>query len=550
MANVKFDRKEFEKHIKINENIKEKIALFGTPLESLTKDEIELEIFPNRPDLLSLHGFLRSFKAFLGKKTGLKKYKIHQPEKNYEVKIDSSVNSVRPYTACCIIKGLKFDDKKIKEVIDIQEKIHLTLGRKREKIAIGIYPLEQIKLPIKYKAKKPENIKFTPLESEREMNARQILTQHPTGREYSHLLKGKEKFPVFLDSNNEVLSMPPIINSHKTGKISEKTTSVFIECSGFDFSILKKTLNILVTMLAEMGGKIYQMKLKYKKQKITPDLTSEKMKISLEKVNNLLGLNLKEKDLTKYLKKAGFNYKQNQKQVEIPSWRTDILHEVDLIEDIAISYGYEKFNPKIPSISTIGKENEKQIIKRKISEILTGLGLLETSSYHLITEKDYKKIRKKKEKIKVKESKTDYQILRQNLLISCLKILSENTDKEYPQKIFEIGTCFSKNDKLETGIQEQEKLYIALTPSNFTEIKQTLDYLFKILNLTYSLKIPEFKNQKNEFIEGRIGKIIFESKEIGDIGEIHPSLITSWNLKLPLSYLEINLKPILEKLKN
>src|SRR3989344_2674234 len=227
MANVKFSRKVFEKDIgKVDTDMQHKIAMFGTPVESVTDNEIELEIFPNRPDLLSYQGFKRSFLAFLGKKTGMQEYKLNKPEKDYKVIVESSVRDVRPYTACAVVKNLDLKDyQRIKEIIDIQEKLHNTLGRRRRKAAIGIYPLEKISFPITYKAIEPEKIKFVPLESpgEREMTGIQILQRHPTGRDYAHLLAGKSKFPIFIDSKKNILSMPPIINSQLTGKITEET---------------------------------------------------------------------------------------------------------------------------------------------------------------------------------------------------------------------------------------------------------------------------------------------------------------------------------------
>ena len=162
-----------------------------------------------------------------------------------KVIIEKSVKKVRPFTSCAIVKGIRFDDNTINEVIDIQEKLHGSYGRNRKKLAIGIYPLEEIKLPIRFLARKPEEIKFQPLESEKEMSAAEILEKHPAGKEYSPLLAGKIKFPLFIDGKKQILSMPPIINSELTGKISEKTREVFIECSGFDFEILEKCLNII-----------------------------------------------------------------------------------------------------------------------------------------------------------------------------------------------------------------------------------------------------------------------------------------------------------------
>ena len=547
MANVKFSKKLFEKEIgKLDEKMQESISMFGTPLENITNEEIEIEIFPNRPDLFSYQGFKRSFLGFLGRKTGLKEYKINKPEKDYQVIIDSSVKDVRPYTACAIVRGLKLDNEKIKELIEIQEKLHLTIGRKRKKAAIGIYPLEKIKLPISFRAMEPDQIKFIPLESDREMSGLQILQRHPTGRDYAHLLAGKSKFPIFVDSESNILSMPPIINSRLTGKITGETKDVFIECSGFDFNILKRCLNILVTSLAEMGGEIYSMEIKGGPEKVSPNLETEKIKINLENTNKTLGLKLDEKQLKNLIEKMGHNY--NKGIVEIASWRTDILHEIDLIEEVAIAYGYEKLIPEMPKISTIGNENPKEIIKRKISEILSGLNMLEVSNYHLTNKNDqFMKmgISEKQEKgiIELESSKTDYTILRNNLSHFLLKNLSENIDSEYPQRIYETGIVF----ELKEDIKETEKLAIAVTPGNFTEARQILEYLFK--NIGSQIIFEETENFPVHFIEGRTAKIILNKKEIGFIGEIHPKILRNWKIKMPVALLEINLEEIFKILQ-
>lgn len=544
MANVKFDKKTFEKEIgKLNEEIQNKIALFGTTVEELTENELELDITPDRPDLLSYQGFKRSFLAFLGKKTGLKEYKTNKPEKNFEVKIDSSVKEVRPFTACAIIKGLKLDNNKIKELIEMQEKMHSTMGRKRKKLAIGIYPLNKIKLPIYYKAIEPDKIKFLPLESQKEMTGLEILQKHPTGKEYSHLLAGKAKFPIFEDDNKEILSMPPIINSEKTGRVDENTKDVFVECSGFEFKILSKALNIIVTTLADMGGTIYQMKVK---DKITPDLSPEISNISLKNINKTLGLELKEKEMKSLLEKMGHNFKHEK--VESPSWRIDLLHELDLIEDVGIAYGYDNLEPSIPKIATIGNEDKKAQIKKKIAEILIGLNMLEISNYHLTKKEDqFTKmgIPEKQEKgaIILEDSKTEYNITRKDLTHYLLKIISENGDSEYPQKIFETGKTFETTN--EGKLIEKEKLSCAITPGNFTDIKQTLDYLKNTLNL--NLTIKEKKEIKTHLIDGRSADIFLEETKIGEIGEIHPKILKNWKIKMPISLFEINLEPIFKK---
>ncbi len=294
MTTLTFNKKELEEKIgKIDDNIKNKIDMFGTPIDGETEDELTIEVFPNRPDLLSLQGFSRAFNRFMGKNVD-GNYVAGKPENDFKVIIDKSVKKVRPFTSCAIVKGLKFDDDTINEVIEIQEKLHGSYGRNRKKLAIGIYPLEQIKLPIKFLAKKPDEIVFQPLEFPKEINARQILSQHPTGMEYGDLLKDCEEYPIFEDSNGEILSMPPIINSHKTGKITHDTTDVFIECSGFNKEYLDKTLNMIVCALADLGGKIYQMNVEDEVDGsfVSPNLENEKMKLDADYINKNLGLEL------------------------------------------------------------------------------------------------------------------------------------------------------------------------------------------------------------------------------------------------------------------
>lgn len=545
MATITINKKVFEKEIgKFDEEMQERIAMFGTPIEAIEDKEFQLEIFPNRPDMLSYSGFKRSFLAFLGKKTGLRKYNLKKPEKNYRVVVDKSVGGVRPFTVCAIVKKLKFDDEKIKELIEIQEKLHATIGRRRKKIAIGVYPLEKISLPIKYEALEPDKIKFTPLESSREMSGLEILQKHSAGKEYAHLLAGKQKFPIFIDSKNQILSMPPIINSEFTGRVTTKTKEIFVECSGADFESLQKCLNILVTTLVEMGGEIYQMRVEYSKKEITPNLEATKKEISLDNTNKLLGLELDKKNLKKLLERMGYFYKNGE--VLIPCYRTDVLHEVDLIEDVAIAYGYENFESVVPEIATIGEVDSKEKLKNKFAQVLCGLSLLEVSNYHLSRKTDqFEKMgiaqKDVRDMIEVESSKTDYTILRNNLSHYLLKNLAENIDCEYPQKIFEIGRVFELKEKIE----EEENLAIAIAPGNFTELKQIVEYFFSSIGI--SIKIKETENCPGHLIEGRTAGIYLGEKEIGSFGEVHPKILKNWKIKMPVALLEICLKEVFEE---
>ena len=285
-----------------------------------------------------------------------------------------------------------------------------------------------------------------------------------------------------------------------------------------------------------MGGKVFQMEIQYDKDIITPNLASEKIKLSLENVNKLLGLELKESDLSKLLPRMGMEYKN--KFVSVPAWRSDILHEVDVIEDIAIAYGYDNFQPRVPNIFSISEETSESKTTRIIREILTGLGLTEISTYHLLKEKE--SFLAKSERIDVLDSKTEYKILRDSLFPSALRILSENKDKEYPQEVFEIGTVF-ENGATETGIREKTNLLIILSPANFTKMKQILSSLTLPLGIKHGIE----ESTHPQLIDGRTASITL-GEEIGYMGEIHPETLKAWSIKMPAAVIEICLDEIFE----
>jgi phenylalanyl-tRNA synthetase beta chain len=546
MPTVTLNKKIFEKLVgkKLSEEeLKDRISMLGTDLEEVTDKEIIVEVFPNRPDLLSEQGFARAFASFIGEKKGLRDYKV--TPSGEKVIIDKSVNEVRPYTVCAIVKNLNFTDEKIREVIQLQEKLHVTHGRKRKKCAIGIYPMEKIKYPIRFMAKKPDEFKFIPLEFEKELTGAQILSQHPTGRDYGHLLEGKEKYPFFIDANDEILSMPPIVNSHKTGKINEDTKEVFIECSGFDLHTLNVCLNIIVTSFADMGGEIYSMTLEYPDKKIqTPNLEPEELNIDYDYINKRLGVKLTKEEINDNLEKMGYGVEEGK--ALIPAYRADVIHKVDLVEDVAIAYGYENFEPIIPDCATIGQEDKFAIFKRKISEILVGLGLIETNTNNITNKKNQEVLMNTKIKLIELENalSTDYNCLRAWVIPSQLEVLSHNKHNEYPQNIFTIGTIFKGNQEKNTGIEENERLCVAICEENvdFTKIKQVFDLLFRMIDAKYEIEPTEH----DSFISGRVGRVSVKGKKIAYIGEINPEVLANWKLEMPVGMFELNITELYE----
>ncbi|RJQ17979.1 phenylalanine--tRNA ligase subunit beta [Candidatus Woesearchaeota archaeon] len=535
MPTITFAKADLEKALgrSINEKILERISFLGMPVEHVDDKEIVIEVSPNRPDVLSLHGFSRAMRSFLGIKIGLQKYTA-KPS-SYKVIIDKQVQQVRPFTVCAVVKGLKLTDEKIRELIDLQEKVHITFGRNRKKIALGIYPLEKIKFPIRYTAKKPEDIEFFPLEINKKLTANQILALHPTGRKYAHLLEGQKLYPLFIDAKNQIMSMPPIINSNTVGKIDLQTKEVFIECSGFDFSYLSKSLNMIVAALIDMGGVAYQVTLQYVTKKVTPQLEPERMKLDPAYAEKILGVPLKPAQVKILLERMGFGY--DGKTASIPSYRADILHPIDLVEDIAIAYGYENIPEKIPHVATIGKEDAAAVYENKIRDVLTGYGLLEVKNFSLTNKKEQQEmVLQNRPVLEIENAfSEEYSVLRRSFLPSLLATLKRNKHNEFPQHIFEIGTVFKDDCK------EERRLCIALcnTDTDFTKIKQILDGLMQALNKPFVLE--EAKDYAS-FINGRVAIVKVNNVNVAHIGEVHPQVLTNFELEMPVAVLEMNLE--------
>ncbi|RLJ00914.1 MAG: phenylalanine--tRNA ligase subunit beta [Candidatus Aenigmatarchaeota archaeon] len=528
----------------LNGLIKKKLSLdeledllfnMGFELDDVKGDDIAIEMTAERPDLLCVHGLARAINHYLGEKP--KEYKTKKS--GYQVIIDKSV-SMRPYTACAIVRNIHFEDEMIKQLMQMQEKLASTYGRNRTKSAYGLYPLKGINFPIHYIAKDPKKIKFKPLGFDEEVTAIEIEQTHPKGKEYNWIAKNWKKYPFFIDDKDNVMCMLPYTNSEDTGKIDETTTEIFIECTGVDFENVMNVLNIFVTMFADMGGDIYSLEMVYPDKRIdSPDLNPEKINLKKCNAEKRLGLRLSDKELYSLLERTGYIIKGNK--IFAPCYRTDLLHEVDVIDDIARAYGPGNFIPEFPQISTIGNLMRNTRIETKVRELIVGLGFQEVFTLILTSkEEQFGKMRLEGKAIFL-DTQVDKSInmIRVSLLPELLRVLKTNQHYEFPQKIFEVGKVLFPDKKSET--RSRESTYLALIISNsistYEEISSVLNSIFLNLNISYKLKETEDKR----FIKGRVAKIIVNGKERGIIGEICPKVLDNFKLDNPTTGFELDL---------
>ena len=513
-------------------------------VESLDGDVLKLNLEDsNRPDLWSTEGLARHFRSFFN--INCDKPKVESSD--YKVFVTDSMRHIRPFIACVVAKDVKLNDATIKQLMQTQEKIDATYGRNRSKTSIGLYKFDKLKWPLKYTLTSPDEHAFVPLGFNEKMTPKDILSEHPKGQMYGEILKGFDKYPIFIDSDNKVLSMPPIINSSDLGQIDSDTTNILIEVTGTDHKTVNNVLEILALIMTERSGKLYSVAIDYTYRTLerTPAFATKDAKLKVSDANELLGIKLSTKDIVALLNKMGYDAQfvsDKDVAIKIPSHRLDIMHPVDVIEDIAIAYGYNKFTRKQLDLPVSGGLSDDDMLMDKVRELCIGLGGQEILNFNL-TDKESLFLKTNLPEEDVIEIENPVvqtnSVLRHTLISSILEFLSKNTSQEFPQKVFEVGdiTLFKPGE--ETGIKGEKRVCFAISHSNanFTEIKQHLDNLFS--NLGWDLKVNEIEHQS--FVTGRCANIITPEGENGVIGEIHPQVLNNWGIEQPTVVFEIKL---------
>ncbi len=524
----------------------------GLDLEGINETEksIKVEYDPNRPDFSSPEGIARALKGYYEIESGIPLFEII-PGK-IELNVDPSVNKVRPYIVCGVIRDIDLDEDEVATLMNIQEHLHWAVGRDRKKVAIGVHDLDKIVPPYRYTAVKPDSVSFIPLHGDGyQMNLEEILLLHEKGIEYAHILEGKPVYPIILDNNNEVLSFPPVINGIIT-TVTDETKNLFLDLTGTDFNAVNLALNILSTTLSDMGSKIESVKVNYEggDSIITPNLNPGKWEVGINYLNDYIGLNLSSKDLIKCLNKVRLDAKPSKKKgyldIWVPAYRGDIMHIVDFTEECAIGFGYNKL-PLTIREGCIGEYHPIQSFLNKIRIIMIGAGYLEVLNFILTNfEKQYDYMRQEyNEQNSVQISNPvskEYNTTRTTILPKLMETLLYNRSEEKPIRIFEVGDIIVIEDSEETGAKREVHLAIVTYHENadYTEIRSTLDFIMTSLGYLNEYEIKPDINPS--YINGRFGYIFLNGKKIGEIGEIHPEVLLNFKLEFPVAALELNLE--------
>jgi phenylalanyl-tRNA synthetase beta chain len=376
-----------------------------------------------------------------------------------------------------------------------------------------------------------------PLDFTEEMTMREMLHKHPKGKDYGHILDGSERYPLIVDSQDQVLSFPPIINGDLTS-VTEETSDLFIDVTGTD-PMVYKALNIVVTSLAERGGRVESVLVKRSEGDFrSPNLEPSLWEVHADEANRLIGFNLTGTELAECLQRMRFGAQAlggDLVRVSAPAYRADIMHSWDIFEDAAKAFGYEKLEASLPRTVTVGRAHPAEVRKAEIREVMSGLGYLETMPFTLTNEKVHFEWMRRSAAAAgathvlhpISELHT---ILRTSLLSCLLEILALNQHHPLPQRIFAVG---------DVVVDKKTRMHLATASihsgASFSEIRSMIDAVLRELDIQAEI-IP---SQDGALLPGRGADLVREGQRIGCFGELHPLVLRAFGLEQPIVALEL-----------
>ncbi|KAK4669846.1 phenylalanine--tRNA ligase subunit beta [Podospora pseudopauciseta] len=556
------------------------------------KPELAIEIPANRYDMLCFEGIAMHLNIFRGKH-GTPNWKLANiPEdKMQTLTITKETEQVRPYAAGAILRNIKFTQDSYDSFISLQDKLHQNLARQRTLVAIGTHDLDTIQGPFTYEALPPKDINFVPLNQTKKINGEELMSFYETDRHlgrYLHILRDKPVYPVILDANREICSLPPIINSERS-KITLDTKNVFIDMTATDQTKLDIVCNIMVAMFSQYCAEPFTIEpVKVISEhngttRVTPSLAARTMDVEVDYLNQVTGLSESPASICKLLSKMAYKAEPSSDpkfvKVTVPPTRADVLHPCDVMEDVAIAYGFNSLPRSSPNRSvTIGKP----LMINKLSDIVRTecamAGWVEVMPLILCSHEEnfewLNRVDDGKTAVKLANPRTvEYQVARTSLLPGLLKTLSENKAMKLPLQIIESADVVFKDESLERKARNERRWAAAYygKTSGFEIVHGLLDRVMTMLKVAFVTheeglegKSIDYAVKENPskadgyfiqeideptFFKGRAAAIYVrlggELKRIGELGVLHPTVLEKFDLRYPVSTLEINLEVFL-----
>lgn len=529
----------------------------------------KIDVPANRYDLLCLEGLSRSLLVFQ-EKMKVPHFKAVTPANPQKLIIDKPTGEVRPYAVAAVLRNITFTQDSYNSFIDLQDKLHHNICRRRTLVSMGTHDLDTIQGPFTYTARPPSEIVFKALNQTKEMSAVELMQHYKTEnhlKHFLHIIEDKPVYPVIYDANGIVLSMPPIINGEHS-KITLNTKNVFIEITATDLHKAKIVLDILTTAFScycedKFSVEVCDVVSPDGSTMQTPEFAYREEVIHPEYACKIIGARLRGEKMAKLLTKMFLKsevLKDGRLRCIVPPCRADVIHACDIYEDIAIAYGYNNIEERIPKTSTIAHQLPINKLSDLVKLEIAFAGFTEALTFSLCSREDVSEKLNRPNgtdcAVHISNPKTaDFQIARTTLLPGLLKTIANNKKMPLPVKLFEISDVVLLDESKDVGARNERRfcaVHCSKTPG-FEVIHGLLDRVMMVLNqsptpdktIDPSHGYHISKGADPAFFPGRAANIVYNGKVIGQMGVVHPEVLAKFEITNPCAALEINLEVFL-----
>eukprot|EP01116_Phalansterium_solitarium_P024656 TRINITY_DN9089_c0_g1_i1.p1 TRINITY_DN9089_c0_g1~~TRINITY_DN9089_c0_g1_i1.p1 ORF type:complete len:612 (-),score=186.33 TRINITY_DN9089_c0_g1_i1:153-1988(-) len=544
-------------------------------------DEIlyKIDVPANRYDLLCIEGLSRAFRVFLGKQPQ-PRYNVVRPSdgKLLRMVVKKETADVRPHVVCAVLRDIHFNESSYKSFIDLQEKLHQNICRKRTLVSIGTHDLDTIEGPFSYEALPPTDIEFVPLNQQSSFNGvtlfQHIDANEPHLKKFLHIIRDKPRYPVIYDAKRRVLSLPPIINSDHS-KIRLSTRNVFIEVTATDLTKAEVVLNTMCAMYSEYCATPFSVEPvevvhegAVDDVKIYPDMRTRTLDASVDYLNRGVGVNLPADQVVTLLNKMSLASSLSDDRqtitVSVPVTRSDVLHACDVMEDLGIAYGYDNLVKEYPKTLTYGKQQPVNKLTDQLRHELARANYSEVLTFSLCSrEENYANLCRPDDGLAVTLSNPqseEFQVARTSLLVGLLKTVAHNRHSPLPISVFEVSDVVFKDDRSDVGARNERHLAAVYcnTAAGFETTQGLLDRIMLLLRVDWKGKQADkpangddkpadhyelVASEEPSLLRGRRADVLFNGAKIGFVGVVHPQVLLNFGISYPCAALEINIEP-------
>ncbi|ERN15392.1 phenylalanine--tRNA ligase beta subunit, cytoplasmic [Amborella trichopoda] len=532
----------------------------------------KIEVPANRYDLLCLEGLAQALRIFVGSQQTPTYTLADVPVSSmHKIYIRPETARIRPYIVCAVLRGITFDEARYNSFIDLQDRLHQNICRRRTLVAIGTHDLDTLQGPFTYEALPPTEINFVPLKQVKNFRADELMDFYKSDmklKKFLHIIESSPVYPIIYDANRTVLSLPPIINGAHSA-ISLKTKNVFIECTATDLTKAKIVLNTMVTMFSMYCERIFEVEPVEVvgpdgKSSMCPDLSVFEMKVPLSYITSSIGVSLEANEVVGLLNRMQLQSDKSKSNdgswvihLSVPPTRSDILHACDVMEDVAIAYGYNKIPKTKPTSLTLGQQQplnqvtdllRLEVAMAGFSEVLTWILCSHKENFLMLNRKDDSKMAV----VIGNPRSSDFEVVRTSLMPGILKTVGHNKDHPRPIKIFEVGDVVFLDGEKDVGAANRRQLAALYCNANsgFEVIHGLVDRIMEVLGIPfvpvgddtgYYIK----PSHEPEFFPGRQAVILYRGKQIGRFGIVHPEVLANFDIPDPCSLVELNIEALL-----